>query len=160
MAELHVSACCPDHICHWTDQRSQIYLNKLTFYRRLTFTFTPKQHLKKFLKQPPLRGCIPFTIAQCSMLPPPNDASTPPIPRAPPCRVKPPQLHLKVWTARMGSTGPPATLQPPAKGANGMGQLGTSHPTEIHLPRTTGRGNLLSKKKSQVASSDLLQFRL
>ena len=74
---------------------------------------------------------------------PPHNASTPPIPRAPPAGQNLPNCSSKLWIARIGSTGPPATLQPPAKGANGMGQLGTSHPTEIHLPRTTGRGNLL-----------------
>ena len=86
MADLHVSACRPDHICHCTDQRSQIYLNKLTFYRRLTFTFTPKQTSQKVFKTTTPPGLYPSYYCSMPNAPPSQrclNSSNPPGPSMP-----------------------------------------------------------------------------
>ena len=67
---------------------TNILKNKRKFYRRPTFTFTPNNQCT-VLKTTTPPGLYPSDS-------PPHVASTPPIPQAPPCWVKPPQLHLKM----------------------------------------------------------------
>ena len=67
---LHVSACCPDHICQWTDQWSQIYLK--TNNRLNTFTFTPSQTSKGF------KNNHPSGVVSLLLLAPQSSALTPP----------------------------------------------------------------------------------
>ena len=58
LARLHVSACCPDHICQRTDQRSQIYLKKTNFLQTIHNHFHLKQSSHSFKNNHP---CIPLT---------------------------------------------------------------------------------------------------
>ena len=91
--------------------------NKPTNYGLFTLTFIPKQRSQKFLKTTTPPGLYPSDS-------PLHGASAPPIPRAPPCRVKPPQLHLKIVHCLDGvNHSSLSTLQPPAKGAKRWGRL-------------------------------------
>ena len=111
-------------------------LKKWNFYRRPTFTFTPNNHLKV------LKTTIPPGLYPSDS--PPHVASTPPIPLAPPCWVKPPQLHLKIIYCLDGVDQHPCHPSSPLpKEPKGGDDWSTAHPTDIQLQSTSRRGNLL-----------------
>ena len=71
------------------DHKSKLWTYKL---KKTHFHF----HKCNGLKTTTPQGLMPLSLTP-SMSPtplPPHDSSSPPIPRAPPCRVNPPQLHL------------------------------------------------------------------
>ena len=92
---------------------------------------------------------------------PPHDSSSPPIPRAPPCRVNPPQLHPGLEDCLDGvchsSSNPSSPLPQEPKGWD---DWETSH-QEIHLQTATERGNLQPDEDEGLdRQARLLQLRL